>query len=64
MKATLEFDLPDDQWEFNGSTKWHEFYNALKTIQGTIRNYDKSDMPDSETLEVVREIIKGIDLDF
>ena len=38
MKVTIEFNLPDDQYEYRNSVKANEMYNALWDIKQELRN--------------------------
>ncbi len=38
MKAILEFNLPDDDYEFRHSTKGVQYYGAIDDLNDEIRN--------------------------
>jgi len=38
MKATLEFNLPDDDYEFRHATKGAQYYGAIDDLNDEIRN--------------------------
>jgi hypothetical protein len=38
MKVTIEFNLPDDEYEYRNSVKANEMYNALWDIKQELRN--------------------------
>lgn len=62
MKATLEFNMPEDQINFKHATKGFDYYLALNDIDNYIRNYlkyDENKTIDSSVtlLESIRSII-------
>lgn len=58
MKATLEFNLPEEQAEFEHAVRGREFYCALDDIKQAIRSALKySDPKDPELLEKLRDLI-------
>ncbi len=49
MKVTIEFNLPDDEYEYRNSVKANEMYNALWDIKQELRNALKyGELNDSE----------------
>jgi hypothetical protein len=49
MKVTIEFNLPDDQYEYRNSVKANEMYNAIWDMKNNLRNKLKYDeLSDSE----------------
>ena len=58
MKATLEFNLPDDQEEFNHATNGFNYYMALVEMDEWLRAEYKYN--DKEELYEVREKLREI----
>ena len=58
MKATLEFNLPDDQEDFNHATNGFNYYMALVQIDEWLRAEYKYN--DKEELYEVREKLRQI----
>lgn len=57
MKATLEFDLPDDQAAFNLANKAAEMYSLILNCHASIRNYLKHGNPETDSpLDVLEDI--------
>ena len=71
MKATLEFTLPDDQYEFAMATNASRYLSALQDMGSKLRNKVKYAPDDAQnpTWEEVREMFfdcvnsNGADLD-
>ena len=59
MKATLEFNLPDDQEDFNHATNGFNYYMALVEMDEWLRaEYKYNDKEEMyEVREKLREII-------
>ena len=59
MKATLEYNLPDDQEEFNHATNGFNYYMALVEMDEWLRaEYKYNDKEEMyEVREKLREII-------
>lgn len=58
MKATLEFDLPDDQTAFTLATKAADMYSLIVDCHNGIRSYLKYNNPEIESPTDVLEDIK------
>ena len=56
MKATLEFNLPEDEVEFSIVTSARDMYEALITIQQNVRAIHKYEELDEKQFEVVDRI--------
>ena len=57
MKATIEYNLPDDQFEFNNAVKSMKMYFALTEIQDELRRQLKcEDLKENqyEMIELLR----------
>lgn len=57
-KAILEFNLPEEQEQFEVATKGQELYFTVLDIDGWLRDqikYGSGDELDIETLDVVRK---------
>ena len=61
MKATLEFNLPDDQEEFNHATNGFNYYMALVEMDEWLRSEYKYN--DNEEMYQVREKLREIILE-
>ena len=61
MKATLEYNLPDDQEEFNHATNGFNYYMALVEMDEWLRAEYKYN--DKEELYEVREKLRQIILE-
>ena len=61
MKATLEFDLPDEQGEFDAARLGHKALLALWDIDQRCRSLLKHGDPSEETARLVEEIRGMID---
>jgi len=59
MKATLEFNLPEDQEEFNHATNGFNYYHALWEMDQWLRSEYKYNGKEEmyEVREKLREII-------
>lgn len=58
MKVTIEFNLPDDEYEYRNSVKANEMYNALWDMKNNLRNTLKyGELSDSEykTMESIQD---------
>jgi hypothetical protein len=58
MKATLEFDLPDDQHAFNLANKAAEMHSLILGCHERLRMYVKHGNPDNESAMDVIEDVK------
>jgi hypothetical protein len=56
MKANLEFNLPDDQHEYDIAVKAPAMYNALWDVHNMLRTYYKYKELPSGQLEIVEAI--------
>jgi hypothetical protein len=56
MKATLEFNLPEDQTEFEIATNANKYYSALFNFQQYLRNKLKHEKLTPEQESVVEAI--------
>jgi hypothetical protein len=57
MKATLEFDLPDDQHAFNLANKAAEMHSLILECHNRVRTYVKYGNPENEPpLDVLEDI--------
>ena len=61
MKATLEYNLPDDQEDFNHATNGFNYYMALVEMDQWLRAEYKYN--DNEEMYEVREKLRQIILD-
>ena len=56
MKAILEFNLPDDQYEYDMASKGVAMYNVLWELKSELRSMLKyGDLPDAQ-YEIVEKI--------
>jgi hypothetical protein len=58
MKATIEYNLPDDQFEFDNAVKSNKMWYALTEIKDelrTIRKYEDLKENQFEMVERIRE---------
>ena len=55
MKATLEFNLPDDQPEFGLATRAAEWRDLAWQIEIELRRFQDREDLDQKTVEVVRD---------
>jgi len=62
-KATLTFDLPEEQSEFNIATRGGEFYCALMDIINELRNHNKYDKKIEECFEEIERIVNEFNLE-
>lgn len=56
MKATLEFDLPDEQGEFDAARLGHKALTTLWDIDQRCRSLLKHGDPSDETARLAEEI--------
>ena len=69
MEATLRYQLPEDQGEFDRATRARDLYLALTEITGRVRDMVENSGSDTVSLERVRGMIatvldeRGIHLD-
>ena len=61
MKATLEFDLPDEQGEFDAARLGHKALTTLWDIDQRCRSLLKHGDPSEETARLAEEIRGMID---
>ena len=69
MKVTIEFNLPDDEYEYRNSVKANEMYNALWDIKQQLRSalkYGELKESEYETIESMQdkffEILNGYEI--
>ena len=69
MKATLTFNLPDDQYEYEYTLNAARYKDALSDIMQLMRKTDKWNEYDEKTAEVVAnlyeqmcDIVEGLEL--
>ena len=69
MKVTIEFNLPDDEYEYRNSVKANEMYNALWDIKQELRSalkYGNLTEYEYKTMESIRdrffEILNGYEI--
>ena len=56
MKATIEYNLPDDQFEFDNAVKSNKMWHALTEIKDELRRiYKYEDLKENE-FEMVERI--------
>ena len=58
MKATIEYNLPDDQFEFDNAVKSNKMWHALTEIKDELRRiYKYEDLKENqyEMVERIRE---------
>jgi hypothetical protein len=60
MKATLEFNLPDDEYEFSLATNAREMWSALTDIQQDVRAIYKWENLDEREFAIVERIYSMI----
>jgi hypothetical protein len=63
MKAILEFNLPEEQSEFNMATRGHEFFCALWDLNNLLRDRQKYDISIDEFKSRFEEIIFDVNFD-
>jgi uncharacterized protein YeeX (DUF496 family) len=56
MKATIEFNLPEDQTEFDIATNANKYYSALNNFKEYLRNKLKHEEITPEQQSVVENI--------
>ncbi len=56
MKATLEYNLPDDEFEFNCAVKSTKMYFALTEIKEEIRGFIKYKALKENQYEIIEEL--------
>lgn len=57
MKATLEFDLPEENHSFKLATEAQNMYSLMLECHQRIRSYLKYGVPEQETaLEVLEDV--------
>lgn len=69
MKATLTFDLPEDQYEYEYTLNAARYKDALRDIMQLMRQYDKHNNFDEPTAEAfyklydeMAHIVEGLEL--
>ena len=62
MKAILEFNLPDDKWEYDLCYKAYDYYSIIEEFNETLIQWDKSGI--TKTQEEIRETFCRILSDF
>jgi hypothetical protein len=69
MKVTIEFNLPDDEYEYRNSVKANEMYNALWDIKQELRSalkYGELKGSEYKTIESMQdkffEILNGYEI--
>jgi hypothetical protein len=64
MKATLEFDLPDDQIDFDFATKGQKYYSTLwemdQWLRSQIKYNEKLTDEQHDTYEACRDQLREI----
>jgi hypothetical protein len=58
MKVTIEFNLPDDEYEYRNSVKANEMYNALWDIKQELRKalkYGELNESEYKTMESMQD---------
>ena len=60
MKATLEFNLPDDQWAFDNAVNASDYVVALNEIRQAVRSHNKYDVDAGQTLANISEILADL----
>lgn len=50
MKATLEYELPENETEFKWARNGYEYWSALRDLQSLLRSYRKCDMQEPEAM--------------
>lgn len=53
MKATLEFNLPEEWEEYNSATQGHEFVTAVRRYIYSLRRKLKHEIHDDEEARIV-----------
>jgi hypothetical protein len=56
MKATLEFDLPDDQDAFTLATKAAEMHSLILECHQRVRNYTKYGSQNESAMDVLEDV--------
>lgn len=69
MKVTIEFNLPEDEYEYRNSVKANEMYNALWDINQELRKalkYGELNESEYKTIESMQdkffEILNGYEI--
>ena len=57
MKATIEFELPEDKLDLDMFMKAGEYYATIFDIHNLLRDWYKYDADMEETLNEIRELI-------
>tara|TARA_R110000823_G_scaffold87888_3_gene195836 strand:- start:49 stop:243 length:195 start_codon:yes stop_codon:yes gene_type:complete len=60
MKATLEFDLPDEKEEFEIAVKSRDYYSQLWDIDQHLRSLLKHGDPEAQSPRQLAERIRGM----
>ena len=60
MKATIEFNLPEDQEEYNRARKAGLYLSALETIFEHVRDLNKYHNPHKSADEAITDILQVI----
>ena len=60
MKATLEFDLPDEKEEFEIAVKSRDYYSQLWDIDQHLRSLLKHGDPEAESTTQLAERIRNM----
>ena len=58
MKVTIEFNLPDEEYEYRNSVKANEMYNALRDMKNSLRNtlkYGELSGAEYKTMESIQD---------
>jgi len=61
MKATLEFDLPEDDEQFNIVNNGVKYYGILNDISNVIRSNYKYDKSVEDCFEEIKELMEEFD---
>lgn len=63
MKVILEFNLPDEQEEYDLAINGHKFAICLEEINSNIRQWSKYENRTSVTIEELRSMINDVTRD-
>lgn len=62
MRVSLEFNLPEEKYEFETACRASNYRTALIEIYNILRDNRKYDLPDKECLERITDVINDIEL--
>ena len=63
IKSILEFNLPDDDYDFKCAINGPLNYAALKEIEQAIRQHRKYEQPIEETVKDIESILNEVNLE-